>query len=78
MLDGLAFDALLFSQDLWGPAKVGVRRCHIAQALVLAVMIVMLDEGTDLDTVVLPLKDWAAVITMRAELVISSWAFSRM
>ena len=45
MFDGLAFDAFPFGQYLCGPAEVGIRRGHIAQALMVALMIVVLDEG---------------------------------
>ena len=43
MLDSLAVDALSFGKDVCGPAEVGMRRGHVAQALVVAVMIVALD-----------------------------------
>ena len=48
MLDGLAFDALPVGEDVFGAAEVGVRRGHVAQALVIAAMVVVLDEGADL------------------------------
>jgi len=48
MFNGLAFDASPFGQDLYGPAEVGIRRCHIAQSIVAALMVVVLDEGADL------------------------------
>ena len=48
MFDGLAFDAFPFCEELFGPAEVGTRRGHISQALVVALMIIVLDEGADL------------------------------
>jgi hypothetical protein len=48
MFDGLAFYAFPFGQDLCGPAVIGIRRGHVAQALMVALMIVVLDEGADL------------------------------
>jgi hypothetical protein len=41
-------DAFPFGKDLCGPAEVGIRQGHISQALVVALMIVLLDEGADL------------------------------
>jgi hypothetical protein len=46
--DCLAFDALAFEEDGLGPSEVDVGRCEIAQALVIAGMVVMIDEGGDL------------------------------
>ena len=46
--DRLAFDPFAFEEDAFGPSKIDVSRCEIAQALVIAGMIVMLDEGRDL------------------------------
>ena len=48
MLDGLAFDVSPFTQDAGGSAEVGVRRRHVAQALVVAGVVVVLDEDADL------------------------------
>ena len=47
MFDGLAFDAFPFGQDLCGPTVIGIRRVHVAQALMVALMIIVLDEGAD-------------------------------
>jgi hypothetical protein len=44
--DGLAFDA--FEENGLGPREVGVGRSEIAEAFVIASMIVMFDEGRDL------------------------------
>ena len=38
MFDGLAFDVGPLAQDVGGAAEVGVRRRHVAQALVVAGM----------------------------------------
>ena len=48
MLDALAFDAVTFGQDVFGATEVGVRRGHVVEALVIAAMVVVLDEGADL------------------------------
>ena len=48
MLDGLSFDPFALFDDGCGPAGVGVGRCYVGQALVVAPMVVMLDEGSDL------------------------------
>ena len=48
MLDGLSFDPLSVFDDGFGPSEVGVGGCHIVEALVIAPMIVVLDEGLDL------------------------------
>ena len=47
MFDGLPFDAGTLAQDVGGSAEVGVRRRHVVQALVVAGMVVVLDEGAD-------------------------------
>lgn len=44
----MAFDAFPFGENLCGPAEVGIRRGHIPQALVVALMIVVRDAGADL------------------------------
>ena len=46
--DCLAFDAFAFEEDGLGPSEVDVGRREIAQALVIAGMVVMVDEGGDL------------------------------
>ena len=44
MVDGLSLDPFTLFDDGWSPAEVGVGRRHVAQALVVALVIVMLDE----------------------------------
>jgi hypothetical protein len=46
--DCLAFDAFAFEEDGRGPSEVDIGRCEIAQALVIAGMVVVVDEGGDL------------------------------
>ena len=46
--DCLAFDAFAFKEDALGASKIDVSRREIAQALVIAGMVVMVDEGGDL------------------------------
>ena len=46
--DGLAFDPFTFEEDGLGPPEVDVSRSEIAEALVIAGMVVVLDEGRDL------------------------------
>ena len=48
MFDGLPFDAGPLAQDVGGSAEVGVCRRHVAQALVVAGVVVVLDEEADL------------------------------
>jgi hypothetical protein len=48
MGDCLAFDPFAFEEDAFGPSKIDVSRREIAQALVVAGMVVMLDEDCDL------------------------------
>ena len=48
MLDSLAFDPFALFDDGFGPAKVGIGWCHVVEALVIAPVVVMLDEGADL------------------------------
>ena len=47
-LDRLSFDPFSLFDDSRGPAEVGVGRGHVAKALVVASVIVILDEGFDL------------------------------
>jgi hypothetical protein len=47
MLDGLAFDPFAVFEDGLGSAEVGISRCHIVEALVVTLVIVVLDEGFD-------------------------------
>ena len=44
-LDGLPLDAFALEEDPLPPAEVNVRRGEIAQALVHAAVVVVLDEG---------------------------------
>ena len=48
VLDGLAFDPFARPDDVIGPAEVGVGGRHVAQALMIALVVVVLDEGLDL------------------------------
>ena len=48
MLDGLSFDPFALLDDGCGPAEVGIGGRHIVQALMIALVIVMLDERLDL------------------------------
>jgi len=48
MCDGLAFDPFSLLDDGWSSAEVGVCGRHVAQALMVALVIVMLNEGLDL------------------------------
>ena len=48
MLDGLSFDPFALFDDGCGPAEVGVCRGHVVEALMIAPVIVMPDEGGDL------------------------------
>ena len=48
MFDGLPFDPFTLLDDGWRPAEVGVGGRHVAQALVVTLVIVVLDEGLDL------------------------------
>lgn len=48
ILDGLVFDAPPFSQDGFSATKVDVGRCQVADALVVAVVVVVFDECANL------------------------------
>ena len=48
MFDGLSFDPFALFNDGLRPAEVGVGGCDVIQALVIALMVVMLDERLDL------------------------------
>ena len=48
MFDGLSLDPFALFYDGLGPAEVGIGGRHIVQALVVALMIVVLDERFDL------------------------------
>lgn len=47
LFDGLRLDLLSLSEDLLGPAEVDVGRCEVSEALVVALVIVVLDEAGD-------------------------------
>lgn len=47
VLDGLQFDASPFGQDGFATTKIDVSRCQVADALVVAVVVVVIDEGGD-------------------------------
>ena len=46
-LDGLLFNASPFGQDGFAAPEVDVSRCQIAYALVVAMVVVVVDEGGD-------------------------------
>ena len=46
MLDILAFDPFALFEDCLGSSEAGVGWCHVVEALVIAPVVVMLDEGT--------------------------------
>ena len=48
MLDGLSLDPFTLFDDGWCPAEVGVGRGHVVQALVVALVVIVLNEGFDL------------------------------
>lgn len=54
MFKGLSLDAGAAAQDVGGSAEVGVGRRYILQALVIAGVVVVLDEGADLGLDVTP------------------------
>src|SRR5690349_20730748 len=48
LLDGAVLDALSFELDGLRSAEVDIGGCHVAQAFVVAAVVVMLNEGLDL------------------------------
>jgi hypothetical protein len=48
MLEGLSLDPFTLFDDGSCPAEVGVGGLHVAQALVITLVIIVLDEGLDL------------------------------
>ncbi len=48
MFDGLSLDPFALADDGLGPAEVGVSRRHVVEALVVAAVVVVLDERFDL------------------------------
>jgi hypothetical protein len=47
VLDGLVFDAPPFGENGFASAEVDVSRCQIADALVVAAVVVVIDQGCD-------------------------------
>ena len=47
-MDGLSFDALSLSEDVVTSAEVDIGRCQVFEALVIALVIIVLDEAPDL------------------------------
>ena len=47
VLDGLVFDAPPFSQDGFAAPEVDVRRGQVANTLMVTVVVIMVDEGSD-------------------------------
>ncbi len=48
IFDSLSLDPFSLLDDGLRPAEVGIGRCDVVQALVIALMVVMLDERFDL------------------------------
>jgi len=48
LLDGFAFDPFPFQRDDLAAPEVDVGRCEIAESLVVATVVVMIDEGRNL------------------------------
>jgi len=48
VLKCLPFNQLPFLQDLFGSTKVSIRWCDVAKALVVALIVVVISEQTDL------------------------------
>ena len=48
IFDSLSFDPFAMLDDGLRPAEVGIDRCDVVQALVIALMVVVLDERFDL------------------------------
>ena len=48
MFDSLSFDPFSLFDDGFGPTEVGVCRRHVAQALVIALVVIVFDERLDL------------------------------
>ena len=61
MLDRLSFDTGPFGKETGGPAETDVGRRQIVEALMIAVMVVVVDEGLD------PPPDLLADSSFRAE-----------
>lgn len=52
MFDGLSFDPFALSDDGCSPSEVGIGRRYVVQAFMVALVVVVLDEGLDLNLVV--------------------------
>ena len=48
MFDGLSFNPFTLLDDGFGPAELGIGGCDVIQALMIALVVVVLDEGLDL------------------------------
>lgn len=48
MFDGVSLDPFTLFDDGWGPAEAGVGGRHVGQRFVIALVVVVLDEGLDL------------------------------
>ena len=48
MFECLSLDPFSSLDDCWCPAEVGIGGCDVVEALVVALVVVMLDEGLDL------------------------------
>ncbi len=48
MLNGLSFDASPFGKDTGSPAEVNIGRGQVVETLMVAMMVVVVDEGLDL------------------------------
>jgi hypothetical protein len=49
IFDGLSFDPLALFEDGWNYADVGIGGCHVVQALLVTLVVVVLDERRDPD-----------------------------
>ena len=48
VFDGVTLDAFAFGKNYFGSAEVNIRRSNVVDALVVAGVIVVFDEGADL------------------------------
>ena len=65
--DGGKFDASAFCEDRLGPAEVNVGRGEVVDALMVADVVVMLDEGIDL-----PFEIFGQIIVVEQDAVLES------
>ena len=49
LLEGPSFDPFSFQQDGLTPAEIDIGRRHVSQALVIALVVIVFDEGLDLN-----------------------------